>query len=296
MMANSRVTINIFTDPMMGLSYESEPFLRKLETHYPDHLHFEYKMSLLVRDVRDFMNQEELSLPFDQGIARYNQRLAQIYKSEEHISSLPINMNGFHLFSTENTSSLPLNLAYLAVKRIAPDLAEQFLYRLRYATIAECRPTTQLDELCDVAAKLSINLDSFKRLLKSDLVKSDLMQSLQQRRSLGIRGLPAYLLEYEGRKSLVSGVADFSLLSNAIQQITEHKLPLSAVRQDLQALQALLAKHPLISPVEIREALDLPSLDSVEALLHPMIESRECEIRHVPGGWFIEWGGVCRQA
>ncbi|WGE89692.1 hypothetical protein [Actinobacillus arthritidis] len=46
--------ITVFTDPMMGLSYESEPFLRQLETHFPNQLQFAYVMGGLVRNVADW--------------------------------------------------------------------------------------------------------------------------------------------------------------------------------------------------------------------------------------------------
>lgn len=45
--------ITTFTDPMMGLSYESEPFLRQLETHFSQQICFVYAMGGLVENVTD---------------------------------------------------------------------------------------------------------------------------------------------------------------------------------------------------------------------------------------------------
>lgn len=73
-------------------------------------------MAGLVRDVSDFMTPDELSLPAKEGIQKYNTRLAGIYKSEESIGGLPINMKGFHLFDEEHRSSYPLNIAYKATQ------------------------------------------------------------------------------------------------------------------------------------------------------------------------------------
>lgn len=44
-----QITVELFTDPMMGLSYESEPVYRKIETHFGDRLRFRYRMGWLVR-------------------------------------------------------------------------------------------------------------------------------------------------------------------------------------------------------------------------------------------------------
>ena len=87
-----------FSDPMMGLSYEREPILERLQAEYGDRLEIRYVMSVLVRDVADFMTSEERNMKPEVGVRRYCKRLAQIYKSEEKISDPPINMEGFRLF------------------------------------------------------------------------------------------------------------------------------------------------------------------------------------------------------
>jgi len=75
-----KVIITTFTDPMMGLTYEMEPTYEKLEKNFPE-IEFRWVMSLLVRDVSDFM------LP-GETIPQYNSRLAKIYESEHRRSSL----------------------------------------------------------------------------------------------------------------------------------------------------------------------------------------------------------------
>ncbi|AGH37326.1 DSBA oxidoreductase [Bibersteinia trehalosi USDA-ARS-USMARC-188] len=41
----NKVTIYHFTDPMMGLTYESEPFFRQLETHFGDQVALKFVMA-----------------------------------------------------------------------------------------------------------------------------------------------------------------------------------------------------------------------------------------------------------
>ena len=55
----NKITLTTFTDPMMGLSYECEPVMRKLETHFAGQIEFHYVMGLLVRNVHDFMMPED---------------------------------------------------------------------------------------------------------------------------------------------------------------------------------------------------------------------------------------------
>ena len=65
-----KAIITTFTDPMMGLSYESEPVFRKLETHFEGQIEFRCVMAGLVRDVSDFMTPEERSMEPETGIRR----------------------------------------------------------------------------------------------------------------------------------------------------------------------------------------------------------------------------------
>ena len=148
-----KITITTFTDPMMGLSWEYEPTFRKLETHFSGKIEFRYIMSVLVPDVYRLVNCGDLNVSEEFALKNYNERLAKIYESEEAISGMPINMNDFHLFSVEHTSSRPLNLAYKAVQLIDRSKANLFLYNLRYATVFECRQTTKLDEILEVVKK-----------------------------------------------------------------------------------------------------------------------------------------------
>ena len=120
----NRIILTTFTDPMMGLSYECEPVYEQLAARYQELIVFKYVMSGLVRDVSDFMLPEELSLPPEEGIRVYNRRLAGIYKSEESVGGLPMNIQGFHLFDTGHRSSYPLCVAYKAAQLTDPEKAD----------------------------------------------------------------------------------------------------------------------------------------------------------------------------
>ena len=54
------------------------------------------------------------------------------------------------------------------------------------------------------------------------------------------------------------------------------------------ALRELLAKHPLISPIEIREAFNFKTVDEVREFILPLVDAGELKILDVPHGWFVE--------
>lgn len=283
-----KLTIQIFTDPMMGLSYESEPVFRTLETHYPGMLEFRYRMGLLVRDVMDFIDPADLRFGKAEAIKRYNKRLARIYEEEEPIGGLPINMEGFHLFSETETSSLPMNLAYKAVERIAPEKAGQFLYQFRYATIAETRPTTRMEEILRVVRSLDIPEDIFENAFHAVDTMKALSEDIREHRAMDVNTLPTYVLEFSGRRMVIPRLIGYNDFAKAIDAITEGSIHPVVPKITSDALLGLCKKHPLISPIEIRDAFEFNSVEDVQDFIQPLVKEGLMAIREVPRGWFIE--------
>ncbi len=217
--AMEKIILTTFTDPMMGLSYEQEPVYEKLAAHFGDRLVFHYVMSGLVRDVSDFMLPEEKALPAEEGIRLYNQRLAQIYKGEEAIGGLPINMDGFHLFDADHRSSYPLCIAYKATELCCPEKALAFLLKLRRATIVETWQTTRTDELIAVAADAGLDPEQFRIFFEDGRAAEAFQKDLELTQSLGIHQLPTVLIEGGEKSLLVSGMASYDTFISLIDNL-----------------------------------------------------------------------------
>ena len=214
-----KIILTTFTDPMMGLSYEQEPVYEKLAAHFGDRLVFRYVMSGLVRDVSDFMLPEERALPAEEGIRLYNRRLARIYKGEEGIGGLPINMDGFHLFDADHRSSSPLCIAYKAAEICCPEKAFSFLLKLRRATIVETRQTTKTDELISIAEEAGLDKAQCRRAFEDGRASEAFQKDLELTRSLGIRQLPTVLIQYGEKAVLVNGMASYEAFVNTIDKL-----------------------------------------------------------------------------
>ena len=286
-----KLVITTFTDPMMGLSYESEPLFRKLETHFPDQIEFRTVMSMLVRDARDFMTPEERALEPEEGFRRYNARLAEIYRSEEAIGGMPICLDEtFDLFAPDRPSSYPLCLAYKAVQLVDPDRAAAFLYRLRYATIVETRPTTKINEILKVIQLTGIVANLFWAAYTDGSARAALEKDLLETRRLGVHSLPAHLIQYGDEGYLLQSFS-YEDYVNVIRNLTDGAVLPQKVIASLNAVKTLLAAHPLISPLEILEALELPDLEEVQALLQPLLLSGTVAIQEASHGWFVQGNG-----
>lgn len=216
-----KVIITTFTDPMMGLSYESEPIMDRLQKEYGEIIEFKNIMGLLVKDVSDFMTPEERALKPEEGISLYCKRLARIYKSEESIGGLPINMEGFCLFDKEHRSSKTLNLAYKAAQLADPEKADIFLVALRHATVIDCLPTTHFDIIMRVVRETGIDEESFTRYYQIGSAEAALNEDLAFASRLGIHSLPAYLIQYKDRALLMQSF-EYQDFIEAINRIISH--------------------------------------------------------------------------
>lgn len=279
--------ITVFTDPMMGLSYESEPVFRKLESHFGDLIIVRHSMGLLVRDVRDWINRDEFAADERKAVEDYNMRLADIYRNEESLGGLPINMDGFRLFSRERRSSYPLNLAFKAAELAAPAAAGRFLYNMRFATIAETRPTTMWNEAVRVVRMTGIDEGAFIAHCNDGSAESALSEDLAKLRALGFNRLPSYVLEYGAKRAHIQRLIGYDGLVYAIAQITGGFFCPHPVAGDADALRQLLAAHPLISLVEIRDALDLRNLDDADALAKTLVSTKEASFLDARRGLFL---------
>lgn len=204
---SDRIIFTTFTDPMMGLTYEMEPIYDRLKREYGDQIEFRWVMSLLVKDVSDFMTPRERAMEPEVGICAYNTRLAQIYKSEESVGDLPINMEGFCLFDPEHRTSKALNLAYKAAQLADPEKVDEFLINLRHATVIDCRPTTHLDVILDVVRSTGIDEGVFLSHYNDGSAEAALENDLSYTARLGIRSLPTCLIQYKGKALLMNSFA-----------------------------------------------------------------------------------------
>lgn len=285
-MTRPPVEIRVLTDPMMGLSYESEPFLRWVGTHYPGQVRLSSVMGLLVRDVEDFFDAEERRLEPEAAIERYNARLAGIYRAEEPISGLPINMDGFSLFSPHHRSSLPLNEAVKAVELVAPEHVEEFLYRLRLATVALTRPTTQPEEILAVVRATGVSTVAFTEAMASGAARAGRAHDLALVDRLGAHHLPAYLITVNGRTQLARGVLGPQDFARMISVLSGRQLRPQA--PDPTALLPLITHRRLISLTEIRYAFDLPDLEAAQEMVEPLLSDGVVQLVRVPRGELVE--------
>ena len=234
---------------MMGLSYELEPIFRKLETHFGEKIIFKNVMSVLVKNVLDFVNPADLSVSMEFALEKYLVKLAKIYEDEEKISGMPILMKKCKIFSAKNLSSLPLNLAY---------------------------KTAQI-----------IDAEKFKKVFENDAAKA-LEVDLKFCEKLFIRTLPTFLIEFDGEAQIFTGLLSYENFAEIIAEMTQKKILPEKVEATQENLEKLLRRHQKISTLEIKFAFDLESLSDAEKFIEPLAEKNLITQTKVKKIYFIE--------
>lgn len=285
---DNKISLVTFTDPMMGLSYECEPIFRKLETHFAGKIEFNYVMSLLVRNVYDLIDPDDLKRGKKFAIRNYNARLAEIYESEEALGGLPINMTGFELFSVNETSSAPLNIAYKAAQIVDNAKSAEFLYRLRYATIFECRPTTKLPEILKVVIKTGLDVKKFLAAYNDGSAEKNLQSDLQICRKLEIHSLPSYLIQYKSQGALIQNLIGYETFAKIFSDLSGGKIKPVPPQKNIETLQDLLKIHPLISHIELHEAFGFDDTAKIRNFIAPLVDLGKIKIIDAGRGYFIE--------
>ena len=129
-------------------------------------------------------------------------------------------MNGFCLFDKDHRSSKSLNLAYKAAQLADPKKADSFLIALRHATVIDCLPTTHFDVIMGVVRNTGINEEVFIRHYQDGSAEAALNEDLAFAGRLGIRSLPAYLIQHKD-KALLLHSFDYQDFSDAIKNVMQ---------------------------------------------------------------------------
>lgn len=283
-----RVCLTFVSDPMMGLAWECEPVLRRLETHFGEIIEIRHAMSVLVRNVADFVDPSDLPCGLPEAIRRYLPRLAAIYLQEELIGGMPISVDGLALFDEHHVTSRPLCLAVEAARLAAPGRADAFLYALRRATIAETRPTTRLDELLAVVENSGIDRETFTSHFNGGTALAALSRDERFALGAGLMGLPGTIAEYGGDVMPMPGVLTWERAMAAIERLSDGKIAPSPPEATPDALKALLRRHPALHSEELRAAFRIESPAALRDLVRPLVLDGTAVVREASRGWFLE--------
>jgi putative protein-disulfide isomerase len=292
MVTQQQFEILAFTDPVCTWCWGSEPILRKLQYWYGEQVTVVPIMGGLVEDIRNFYDHAN---DIGGSPEQSNPQIARHWLEASSRHGMPVEVDGFRLFSADTFSTYPQNIAYKAVELINPKLAASFLRRIREASASEARETGKREVLIELANETGVDIASFIEHLDNGSAEQAFRDDLLMTRKYGVRGFPTFLFRWGNKEILLRGYQSYDSMSSVISSLTAGQVvPCQPVANADNVLDFLL-NNGRAAKVELASVFDV-SLTELDVLLNTLSSQRK--IQYVPAGnggfWeFIGEKGVC---
>jgi len=273
-----------FTDPVCTWCWGSEPVLRKLETHYGDQLRIGYVMGGLVKDIREFYDNYN-------GIGgdaeKSNNQIIKHWLEASERHGMPVKSEGFRLFSNEYPSTYPQNIAYKAAQMEDQNLADRFLRRIREASAAEARQTSQLEVLIELAAEVGLDVAAFIERFNDGSAEAAFEKDLQTTAEFGAQGFPTFLVKYGEKGILLRGYQRYATFQAVIKTLAGETIQEHAPEKSEEKVLAFIEKQGRVAPVEIQTAFDISDAEQ-QSFIDFLLSKHLISLSPAGNGWFIQ--------
>jgi putative protein-disulfide isomerase len=272
-----------FTDPVCTWCCGSEPVLRTLETRFGSQLKISYIMGGLVKDITSFYDNYN---DIGGDPERSNKNIAKHWVDASNRHGMPVKTDGFKLFSKDQPSTYPQNIAYKAAQMQDEEKANRFLRRIREASAAEAKQTNLTEVLVELASEanldISLFLDDFTNGKAEKAFEEDLFTTAQYR----AHGFPTFLLKYGEKSTLLRGYQNYNNFKAVINQLTNSEVKEVKVLPTEENIIEFINKYNSIAPVEIKMAFDLSEVE-FEKIQYSLSEKQLVSKREAGSGYFV---------
>lgn len=250
-----KIFIYQFTDPTCVWCWGNEPELRAIDYLYGDKVEIRYITGGLIEDITSLYNIEAATK--SQIINEANRRIAEEWIAASAIHGMPVVTTGMQLYTEQYVSSFPQNVAYHAAKKINPSAAKHLLRRIREATFTECKRTSQIDTLIELAIEANIDAIEFIDQLTYGDSQADFISDRMKCRRNGITGFPSYLLKHDDTCITLGGYQKLSTLHSAISRLSKGMCRPRRVGPSLANLTDFIKRYKSVYPKEIEVAFGI---------------------------------------
>ena len=212
-------------------------------------LDYRIVMGVLSSDVSEFIGtDEESALRYEFFRMTMADHLAQAAKA----IGMPFSTESLFAHGPEDMVSLPLSMAYCAMKMTDERYAEAYLRRLRECVFAEGRSLSKVEDQVQLASEFLIDADQFCSNLETDAVAPVLQEGLDECRTYGVAVFPTLLMQYGETRIMVSGYSNFEGLSQAIAKLTDGQITLTEAEYSFGALEAFVNRFGKVAAREVQ--------------------------------------------
>lgn len=276
----SKITIYQFTDPTCIWCWGNEPVLRALDYLYGEKIAIEFIMGGLIEDIRTLFNIEG---PVNLVIERANARIAEDWRKASQRHGMPIGKECMRLYTEQYTSSFPQNIAYEAAKRIDKERAKLFLRRIREATFTECRRTSQIDILVELATEVGIDAAQFIDKYTNGGAQADFMHDRMKCRRNGITGFPSYLVSEGNTNIILGGYQNLRTFHTVISRLSGGKIKPRRIGPSLANIIDFAKHYKSFYPAEIETTFSLDRAQT-DAMIAELLQKQRLSSQTIGDG------------
>ena len=277
-MENQQLEILAFTDPVCTWCWGSEPVLRKLLLWFGDQIRITPVMGGLVEDIRDFYDSAN---KIGGDPEKSNAQIASHWLEASERHGMPVQVDGFRLFSADTVSTYPQNIAYKAVELCNPELAAKFLRRIREASAAEARETGKREVLIELANDVGVDVAAFIAHLDDGSAARAFEDDLATTRRYGARGFPTFLLRWGSKELMLRGYQSFHSMHAVISSLSGGLVKERPPEASVESILEFMTSHGRAATVELTTAFDL-SLADLKSFLSTLTGQQR--IQYLPAG------------
>ena len=150
-----KLEIAHFTDPLCFWCYAMEPEMRKVRVLLDDQLDYRIVMGVLSSSIHEIIGD---GVDADLRFEFYRAMLSNYIRQAAEAVGMPITVDNMMECNPEELISLPLSLAYCAMKMIDEGIAEAYLRRMRECIFAEGRSLATIDDQVELASEFPIDI------------------------------------------------------------------------------------------------------------------------------------------
>lgn len=238
-----------YTDPMCIWCYAMEPAVRKLQVVLGKQLQYRNVCGLLVSDVRQVIGDDAYS---DLRFEQLKMQMKDHFLEAARCSGVPVNPSWLAEAAKEDVTSLPMTLAFEAVKLQDPERADEFLWQCRANSHARKTIMSRRENLLKLAEQYASDKEKLLEDLKNGTAEQSLAADLQLCREKGIRSFPTMELVWKGRQMLIPGYRSYDELKAIIADFTDHQLQFEKVDFSLADVLHFIHRYKTVTSADLR--------------------------------------------
>jgi len=282
-METKQLEIIEFTDPVCTWCWGSEPVLRTLEARYADKIKIGFIMGGLVKDITAFYDSHN-EIGGDPELSNQNIAAHWLEASERH--GMPVKVEGFKLFTKDQPSTYPQNIAYKAAQMQDEVKADRFLRRMREASAAEALQTNLTEVLVELASEVGLDIGRFLEDFTGGKAKTAFEEDLYTTAQFRAHGFPTFLVKFGEKSMLLRGYQNYNTFNAVINQLTNGEIQEMKPLPTEDNVLEFINKNGSLAPVEIKMPFDLTDAE-LDKIINSLQEKKLVAKRVAGNGYFI---------